>query len=286
MLTYEEQLDALAALVEDWAVKRDKAVKGLFTSGDFVTFRLSQIFTPAGWHFIILDGPTVVILNEISAYVRLVGRLKIRFANGEEVFQDDIGIWPLKATNARNGGVLRDTAPERYETAEKAARTDCLKNAARNLGTCFAPLTDLELLAHIKRQAHLKGIQDEDTNSAEEDVGLLFGGDDNNGPPLLSEKPPGPQNTKAEGNGSQGPTETPQGAISNSKWHTRGDLVYKASKEIAYYKNPKHILATLCLLEDAGDIDRDMDDETVFAKLNAYATRRADEKAAAQAVRS
>lgn len=94
-------------------------------------------------------------------------------------------------------------------------------------------------------------------------------------------EPPDPQTRLETGNGSQSPTETPQGATSNGKWRNRGDLIYEASKHIAYYKNPKHILATLALLEDAGDIDWDMDDDTVFANLNAYATLRADEKAAA-----
>ncbi len=150
---YQKQLDALAALVEDWAVKRDKNVKGAFTSGDYVTYRLNEIFTPAGWSFTILHGPEVVTINEANAYVRLVGRLAVRFADGSRAHQDDIGIWPLTATGARNGGTLESTAAERYETVEKAARTDCLKNAARNLGLCFGPTTDLELLAHIKRQA-------------------------------------------------------------------------------------------------------------------------------------
>ena len=152
-MLYEEQLTALGALVADWAVKKDKNVKGQFTSGDYVTYHLSQIFTPAGWSFTILQGPTVVTLSETSAYVRLVGRLSVRFADGSKAHQDDIGIWPLTATGARNGGTLETTAAERYETVEKAARTDCLKNAARNLGLCFGPTTDLELLAHIKRQA-------------------------------------------------------------------------------------------------------------------------------------
>lgn len=152
MLTKEEQLDSLAQFVDDWAIKKDRNVKGAFTSGEYVTYRLNQIFTPAGWSFTILDGPQVVEINEANAYTRLVGRLAIRFADGCEAYQDDIGIWPLKATGAQNGGTLETTAAERYETAEKAARTDCLKNAARNLGVCFAPMTDLELQEAIKRE--------------------------------------------------------------------------------------------------------------------------------------
>lgn len=149
-MTYEGQIEALAALVDDWAVKRDPNVKGPFTSGDFVTWRLSCIFGPGGWSFTILAGPEMTTLNDKSAYVRVVGRLAVTFANGQTAHQDDVGIWPLKATR---GGDLSQTAAERYETVEKAARTDCLKNAARNLGTCFAPLGDLELEAHIRREA-------------------------------------------------------------------------------------------------------------------------------------
>ena len=175
---YQKQLDALAALVEDWAVKRDPKVKGAFTSGDYVTYRLNEIFTPAGWSFTILSGPEVVIINEANAYVRLVGRLSVRFSDGSRAHQDDIGIWPLKATGAQNGGTLEGTAAERYETVEKAARTDCLKNAARNLGPCFGPTTDLELLAHIKRQAYLKTNGAGPTQSTTQNIADLFGEDE------------------------------------------------------------------------------------------------------------
>jgi len=106
-----------------------------------------------------------------------VGRLSVRFADGSEAHQDDIGIWPLTATGARNGGTLESTAAERYETVEKAARTDCLKNAARNLGLCFGPTTDLELLAHIKRQAYLKVNGAGPTQSTAQNIADLFGED-------------------------------------------------------------------------------------------------------------
>jgi len=150
-MTHEQQTKALSYLVADWATKKDRNVKGAYTSGDFVTWTLARIFGPGGWSFTILDGPELVKLSDQSAYVRVVGRLAVTFANGQTAHQDDIGIWPLKATR---GGDLSQTAAERYETVEKAARTDCLKNAARNLGTCFAPLSDLELEAHIKREAY------------------------------------------------------------------------------------------------------------------------------------
>ncbi len=166
----EEQFAALAEPVEDWALKTSDRVHGTYTSGEFVTHKLNQIFTPGGWSFTILEGPEVITINEANAYVRLVGRLSVRFSDGAEAHQDDIGIWPLTATKAGQGGVLKDTAPERYETVEKAARTDCLKNAARNLGTCFAPLGDLELVA-AKRRADYEHTEE----SAEESIALLYG---------------------------------------------------------------------------------------------------------------
>lgn len=179
MMTLEQQLEALAGLVEEWAVKRDPHVKGLYTSGEYVTYCLNQIFTPAGWDFTILSGPDVVAINEASAYVRLVGRLAVRFADGRQAHQDDVGIWPLQATDARKGGTLETTAAERYETVEKAARTDCLKNAARNLGTCFAPMTYLELQGMLKREAYRNGdrAKAEAAKPAEEHKTDLFGED-------------------------------------------------------------------------------------------------------------
>lgn len=194
ILLYEDQLTALATLVKDWAVKKDKAVKGAFTSGDYVTWQLNHIFTPAGWSFTILHGPEVVTINEANAYVRLVGRLAVRFADGSEAHQDDVGIWPLRATGAQNGGTLEGTAIERYETVEKAARTDCLKNAARNLGPCFGPTTDLVLLEHIKHQAHLAANGDA-IRPAAQDAADLFGEEEIPQPPSKPEpekgtKPP------------------------------------------------------------------------------------------------
>lgn len=274
MLTYEEQIEALAALVEDWAVKKDKAVKGAFTSGDFVTYRLSQIFTPANWQFTILDGPKFVGLSETNAYFQLVGRLAVRFANGEEAHQDDVGIWPLKATNAKNGGVLRDTAPERYETAAKAARTDCLKNAARNLGVCFAPQTDLKLLTHIKRQAHLKKTQAEPERSAAQDTAELFG---DAGPP---QQPPGAEPAEKTGQATDEATETPSGVVEASLWYKRSQLISDALEEIPYYNHGKHVINALGILETKKKvITSESSDETCLKMLQAYAKVRADEKA-------
>ena len=188
-MSHQEQLDTLTSLVDDWAIKKDKRVKGEFTSVDFVTFKLNEIFTPGGWSFTILDGPTLVTIKETAAYTQLVGRLKVRFADGTEAHQDDVGIWPLVATGAREGKTLTDTAPERYETVLKAARTDCLKNAARNLGTCFAPLTDLALREAKIRAAYENSAPEEGKKSSAQHIAELYGPQDAL-PEAKTEEPP------------------------------------------------------------------------------------------------
>lgn len=273
MLAYEEQLEALAALVEDWAVKKNKAVKGAFTSGDFVTYRLNQIFTPAHWNFTMLDGPKLIAISEKLAYAQVVGRLAVRFSDGSEAHQDDIGIWPFVATKAREGKLLDETAPERYETVLKAARTDCLKNAARNLGMCFAPQTDLELLAYIKRQAHLKNTQDKSKRSAAQDTAELFGGEP-------SQKPPEPESAGKTGQTTDEATETPQGIVEASPWYKRSQLISDALEKIPYYSHGKHVINALGILEtEKKVITLESNDETCLKLLQAYAKARADEKA-------
>ena len=65
-----------------------------------------------------------------------------------------------------------------------------------------------------------------------------------------------------------------------SPWQNRGNLIFKTKNEIGYYDNAPHIIGALKKLEAQGQIVWDMDDETLFKKLNAYAKMRADEKAA------
>lgn len=174
--TLEWQLDQLRQLVETAFVKKAKEVKGTFTTGDYVTWLLNEIFTPARWSFTILQGPEMVNLSDKSAYAQVVGRLEVTFSDGSEAHQDDIGIWPLWATNVRNGGTLENTAPERYETVCKAARTDCLKNAAYNLGTCFAPLSDGALVGYLQREAARSKVAHlSEGEAAGESADMLFG---------------------------------------------------------------------------------------------------------------
>jgi len=150
--TLKWQLSELTKLVERTFIKTAKEVKGSYVTGDYVTWLLNYIFTPANWSFTILQGPEIITLSDKTAYAQVVGRLEVTFVGGHQAHQDDIGIWPLVATGARKGGTLNDTSPERYETVSKAARTDCLKNAAYNLGTCFGPLSDTVLVGYLQRE--------------------------------------------------------------------------------------------------------------------------------------
>jgi len=250
LMNHQEQLDALASLVDDWAIKKAKRVKGEFTSVDFVTFKLNQIFTPGGWSFTILDGPNLVTIKETAAYTLLTGRLSVCFADGSKAHQDDVGIWPLVATGAREGKPLTDTAPERYETVLKAARTDCLKNAARNLGTCFAPLTDLAL-REAKRRANYEHSNEEGegARSAQKDIDELYGHQD---PPLkpAPQSPPEPELLEETGQSSGLPTETAEGGASDDGLERLLEDVNEVliEKALDTYKDTKHIRHSLKLL--------------------------------------
>ena len=156
--TLNWQLQELQKLVDLGFVKTAKEVKGAYTTGDYVTWLLNRIFTPAHWSFTILQGPEIITLSDKTAYAQVVGRLEVTFIGGHTTHQDDIGIWPLVATGARKGGTLDNTSPERYETVSKAARTDCLKNASYNLGTCFAPLSDTVLVNFLQREEARNGL--------------------------------------------------------------------------------------------------------------------------------
>lgn len=171
-MTYEEQRAALEALVVDWAIKEDKNVKGPFTSGDFVTWELNRIFGPGYWSVHMIEGPTLVKVNESSCYFRVVGSLIVEFANGQVSRQDDIGIWPLIAAKGKK---LEDTAVDLFRTAEMAARTALLKNAAGNLGTSFKPLSDLELEYEIKRAISKETFAEEGDAPASKHIDDLYG---------------------------------------------------------------------------------------------------------------
>ena len=151
---YQEQIAALALLVEPRFVKQDKNVKGNFTSGDYVEFQLREIFGPANINIEIKSGPELVNISERESYTRIVIRLWVTFANGQQAYQDSIGVWPLKATRAAEGGTLEETAAERYETALKASMTDAIKGAAERLGNCFRPTMDATVTSLISEREY------------------------------------------------------------------------------------------------------------------------------------
>jgi len=152
MMTLEEQIAALGQLAHKWAVREAKQVRGAFTSGEYVEYQLRRILGPHAWSFTILQGPEIVTISETEAYAQVVGRLHASFADGSDVHQDAVGVWPLRASNARGGGTLGATSAERYEAVLKAACTDALKAAAERLGSCFRPLSDPELRRQILRE--------------------------------------------------------------------------------------------------------------------------------------
>lgn len=168
------QLGELEKLAHDRFIQRNDNVKGDFTSGDFVEWRLRNIFGPQNISVELRDGPRVVTISESQAYAQALIRLSVRFADGTETFQDAVGVWPLAATKASQGGTLENTAAERYETVLKACQTDGIKAAAERLGTCFRPLFDLALKAFIVereyRQKHPR-----QTGQTETDKEALFG---------------------------------------------------------------------------------------------------------------
>jgi len=176
IMTYEEQLEALATLIEDIHVRRSPRVKGPYASSDYVTWKLNQIFTPACWSFTILSGPELVRLNDTAAYVQVTGRLTVTFANSATVTRDETGAWPLVAT--KNGGTLDNTAPERYETALKAAVSDTLKACAERLGVCFRPLIDQEFHEYLRREQYRRSCPPSPPQSAQSAIADLYGDDE------------------------------------------------------------------------------------------------------------
>lgn len=138
----ELQRTELGKPVDERYVRRAASVKGAYTTGDYVRLMLNQIFGPDNWSHTVLSGPEFVRLNAGGAYVRTLVRLTVRFANGQQVVHEDVGITVLSA--GRNVE-LDNVAPERYETALKAAVTDGLKACAEHLGACFRPMGDADL---------------------------------------------------------------------------------------------------------------------------------------------
>lgn len=147
--TIAEQRAALNTPVDPRFICKKSHVKGPFTTGDYIRWKLNQIFGPDNWSHIILEGPELVKINDLSAYVRVTVRLTVQFANDRTVIHDDIGVSILQATRGSN---LDGTSPERYETVVKAAITDGVKACAEYLGICFRPIGDESLDTYVRGQ--------------------------------------------------------------------------------------------------------------------------------------
>lgn len=158
--TVQEQRAALDSPVEPPFICQNPHVKGPFTTGDYVRWKMNQIFGPDNWSHTILQGPALVKVNDLNAYVQVTVRLNIRFADGRQVTHDDVGVAVLQATR---GSDLEGTMPERYETVLKSAITDGVKACAEYLGICFRPLGDEVLDKYVrghKRKSSQPGHRD------------------------------------------------------------------------------------------------------------------------------
>lgn len=145
--TIELQRQALDTPVDPRFIYQTQHVKGPYTTGDYVRWKLNQIFGPDNWSHILVKGPDLIPVNDRNAYVQVTVRLEVNFANGQKVVHDDVGVWPFQATR---GTDLDGTVPERYETVLKAAITDGIKACSEYLGTCFRPLGDENLNRYIR----------------------------------------------------------------------------------------------------------------------------------------
>jgi hypothetical protein len=149
--TVELQREALGTPLEKCFIHESPNVKGPYTSGDYIRWKLNAVFGPDNWSHSIIMGPQLINLNEKSAYVQATVRLSVTFADGKTSIHDDVGVWPFQATSGKD---LPDTAPERYETVLKATITDGLKACTEYLGICFRPLADKAVETEIRKRSN------------------------------------------------------------------------------------------------------------------------------------
>lgn len=161
--TIAEQRAALNTPVEPRFICKKPHIKGPFTTGDYIRWKMNQIFGPDNWSHTILQGPELVKINDLSAYVQVTVRLTVQFANDLTAIHDDLGVSILQATRGSN---LDGTSPERYETVFKAAITDAVKACAEYLGICFRPLGDESLDNHVRGQERIASLHTREASSA------------------------------------------------------------------------------------------------------------------------
>ncbi len=189
--TVEWQEWMLAQMVREEFIKKKKEVKGPYTSGDYVTFLLNEIFGPSHWSHRILDGPKMVQYGDAMAYCQATIQLTVRFADGTESIHEDIGIWTFYATDARGGGTLDESKPERWEQVVKSTITDGLKACTDHLGNCFRPIADQVLDSFLRKRQAKAALKEKGVNAegepAQKSAEDLFGKDQSKGPPPARE---------------------------------------------------------------------------------------------------
>ena len=62
--TVEAQRQALDAPVDPRHIRKSQNVKGPFTTGDYVRWKMNQVFGPDNWSHTIVKGPDLVTLND------------------------------------------------------------------------------------------------------------------------------------------------------------------------------------------------------------------------------
>lgn len=210
--TVEWQEWMLAQMVREEFVKKTQQVKGPYTSGDYVTFLLNEIFGPSHWSHRILDGPKMVQYGEAMAYCQATIQLTVRFADGTESIHEDIGIWTFYATDARGGGTLDESKPERWEQVVKSTITDGLKACTDHLGNCFRPIADKELEGFLRRRQAAENLKDKGKSSvgepAEKARKDLFGKEYEKEPAPKAEEPGPVSPPAAEAEGVSAAAET------------------------------------------------------------------------------
>ncbi|MBP7689682.1 MAG: hypothetical protein KA765_17325 [Thermoflexales bacterium] len=150
ILTLLEQITVLVHwLVPEWAVKKDsKVAHGKpWVFHEFVRLMLDKIFGAAKWAFEGGVFKTLTLANN-DQLVYVVGSLIVTFADGTQATRSDVGVGLVQAVGSSPD--LTTAKPEIFETGYKSAATDALKGCAADLGRCFRPLMNGNVIAAVR----------------------------------------------------------------------------------------------------------------------------------------
>ena len=150
ILTLLEQITVLVHwLVPEWAVKKDsKVAHGKpWVFHEFVRLMLDKIFGAAKWAFGGGAFKTLTLANN-DQLVYVVGSLIVTFADGTQATRSDVGVGLVQAVGSSPD--LTTAKPEIFETGYKSATTDALKGCAADLGRCFRPLMNGNVIAAVR----------------------------------------------------------------------------------------------------------------------------------------